>query len=242
MVEHRLDVTRVVGSIPSAPTDLCRGSSVAERSPEEAGVVSSILTRGTKNIAGIVYRYYATLPRWRNGFNSRYPLYMFFSIFQKMREGIRRKVETDEPGLYIALAFPILIAFILTFAGSRAIGYLITYGIIPELYLEPSPGLHIHHFTYGIFILFAAGYLGLIVKQAKSKFGVALLQGFGFGLAMDEFGMWLRLRDDDVVRWSYDGLTITVGLFLFIFTAKPGFKMLKKLWPAWPFRKTPPML
>ena len=163
---------------------------------------------------------------------------MLTFIFRKMRESIHRKVESGDPGLYVSMAFPILFAFMLTFIGSRIIGYLITYGIIPGLYLEPSPGLHVHHFTYGIFILFVAGYLALVVKQARAKFWVALLHGFGLGLAMDEFGMWLKLRDDDIVRWSYDGFSLTIGLFLFILTVKPGFKMLKKLWPS---RKTPPL-
>ncbi|MBI2669861.1 MAG: hypothetical protein HYX20_01830 [Candidatus Yanofskybacteria bacterium] len=162
---------------------------------------------------------------------------MFFSIFKKMKENIRHKVETDEPGLYVALAFPVLFSFIITFAGSRIIGYLITYNIIPHLYLELEPGLQIHHYTYGVFILFIAGYIALTIKHsARGKFYVALLQGFGLGLAMDEFGMWLKLRDDDIVRWSYDGFNITIGLFLFILTVKPGFRMLKKLWPGkvWP--------
>jgi len=148
-----------------------------------------------------------------------------------MRESIHRKVETGDPGLYIAMAFPILFAFVLTFIGSRAVGYLITYNIIPGIYLEPSPGLHVHHFTYGVFILFIAGFLGLVVRQSRAKFWVAMFHGFGLGLAMDEFGMWLRLRDDNVARWGYDGFNITIGLFLFILTARPGLKMLKKLWP-----------
>ncbi|MBI2062674.1 MAG: hypothetical protein HYT61_00275 [Candidatus Yanofskybacteria bacterium] len=156
-----------------------------------------------------------------------------------MRDGIRRKVETDEPGLYVALLFPILVAFILTFIGSRIIGYLITYNVIPHLYLELEPGLQVHHYTYGVFILFLAGYLALITRHsARGKFYVALLHGFGLGLAMDEFGMWLKLRDDDISRWSYDGFNIIIGLFLFILTVKPGLLMLKKLWPMWPFRKS----
>lgn len=163
---------------------------------------------------------------------------MFFSIFKKMKESIDHKVEADEPGLYVALAFPILFAFILTFIGSRIIGYLITYKYIPGLYLEPSPGLHVHHFTYGVFILFLAGYLALMIKEStRGKFYVALLHGFGLGLAMDEFGMWLKLRDDDITRWGYDGFNITVGLFLFILTVKPGFRLLKKLRPLLPFGK-----
>src|SRR3989338_9828318 len=107
---------------------------------------------------------------------------MLTSIFRKMRESIHRKVETGDPGLYVSMAFPILFAFILTFIGSRIIGYLITYDIIPHLYLELEPGLQVHHYTYGIFILFVAGYLGLVAKQARAKFWVALLLGFGFGL------------------------------------------------------------
>ena len=158
-------------------------------------------------------------------------LTMFPSIFRKMKESIRRKVETDDSSLYVSMAFPILFAFILTFIGSRVIGYLITYDIIPHLYLELEPGLQVHHYTYGIFILFAAGYLALVAKQAQEKFWIAMLLGFGLGLAMDEFGMWLKLRDDEIVRWSYDCFNITIGLFLFILTAKPGIKMLKKLWP-----------
>ncbi len=156
---------------------------------------------------------------------------MLIALFRKIRESIHRKVETGDPGLYIFLALPILFAFVLTFIGSRLIGYLITYGHMPPLYLEPSPGLHVHHFTYGVFILFIAGYLGLSVRQARAKFWLALLMGFGLGLAMDEFGMWLRLRDDDIVRWSYDGFNITIGIFLFILTVKPGIRMLKRVWP-----------
>lgn len=174
-------------------------------------------------------------PRFWRGFDMRTNyaklLTMFPSIFRKMKESIRRKVETDDSSLYVSMAFPILFAFILTFIGSRVIGYLITYDIIPHLYLELEPGLQVHHYTYGIFILFAAGYLALVAKQAREKFWIAMLLGFGLGLAMDEFGMWLKLRDDEIVRWSYDGFNITIGLFLFILTAKPGIKMLKKLWP-----------
>jgi branched-subunit amino acid ABC-type transport system permease component len=158
-------------------------------------------------------------------------LNMLFGIFRKMQASVHRKVENNDPSLYISLAFPTLFAFVITFLGSRLIGYLITYGVMPPMYYQPSPGLHVHHFTYGVFILFLAGYLGLSVKQARAKFWVALLLGFGLGLAMDEFGMWLRLRDDEIVRWSYDGFNIIIGLFLLILSLKPGIRMLKRAWP-----------
>ena len=54
-----------------------RGSSVVEQMPEEHRVVSSILTRGTSKsaIVRVSYSgYYTTLPWWRRGFDSLYPL------------------------------------------------------------------------------------------------------------------------------------------------------------------------
>lgn len=152
-------------------------------------------------------------------------------IFNKIWDSVDKKVKNDEPDLYVPLAFPIIFAFILTFAISRLIGYLITYGFMPQIYYQPSPGLHVHHFTYGIFILFIAGYIGLATTKASTKFWLALLHGFGLGLAMDEFGMWLKLRDDAIVRWSYDGFSLTIAAFLLILTIKPGIRMLKWIWP-----------
>lgn len=156
---------------------------------------------------------------------------MIPAIFRKMRESVYRKVETGDPSLYISMAFPILFAFVLTFVGARIFSHF-----WPQTYVEWLPGLRVHHFAYGFFVLAASGYLALVVKSARPRFWIAMLHGFGLGLAMDEFGMWLRLRDDDIARWSYDGLNVAVALFLLIFTLKPGIKMLK--W-AWPWKKRP---
>ena len=51
-------------------------------------------------------------------------------------------------------------------------------------------------------------------------------------LAMDEFGMWLKLRNDEIARWSFDGFTLTIGLFFLLFTLKPGINMVKRLWTS----------
>ena len=99
------------------------------------------------------------------------------TIFGKMRRSIENKVNNHQPGLYFSLSFPIMVAFLLTFAVSRLIGYLITYGYMPQIYWQPSPGLHIHHFTYGFFILAFAGYLALIFNGPRAKFGISLLLG-----------------------------------------------------------------
>jgi len=137
-----------------------------------------------------------------------------------MQRRIRERVDSNKSGLYRALLFPMMFTFMLTFTISRAISYL-----APGLYLEVGPGLHIHHFTYGIFILAFAGYLALIHDSPRAKFWIALLFGIGLGFAFDEFGMWLRLRDDEIVRWEYDGFNIIVGFVIFMLVFKPGVKL-----------------
>lgn len=141
-----------------------------------------------------------------------------------MSASIHRRVENGEPGLYIYLTFPILVFFLLTFVGSRIISYT-----IPQVYLELSPGLHIHHFTYGFFVLATAGYLALIFSGPKAKYYIASLLGIGLGLAFDEFAMWIRLSDEDPARWSYDGFTIVILVFLTIILIKPGVKTMKRV-------------
>ena len=148
-----------------------------------------------------------------------------FSIFSKINRAIKERVVHHEPGLYLYILFPITFAFLLTFIGSRIISHY-----APDVYL-PWFGVHVHHFAYGFFVLAVAGYLALVFSEAKEKFLIALLHGFGLGLAFDEFGIWLHLNDSDPARWNYDGFLIFVGVVLMIITARPGAKMLKNHLP-----------
>lgn len=155
---------------------------------------------------------------------------MVLAIFRKMKASIRHRVENKQPGLYISILFPIVFVFTLTFIGSRIFSHL-----APTFYFfEVEPGLRVHHFTYGFFILAASGYFALLFSGPRARYLIALFHGLGLGLAFDEFGMWLRLRDDDPARWSYDGLIMIISVFLLIISAKTGVRMLKILWP---FRK-----
>ena len=92
-------------------------------------------------------------------------------------------------------------------------------------------GIHVHHFVWGISVLAISGYLALIFGGPRAKFLISLLYGFGLGLAFDEFAFWLKLTDDDPARWSYDGFLIIAAIIFLIISAKPGTKMLKRLWP-----------
>lgn len=151
-----------------------------------------------------------------------------FSIFSKItgKNIIRDKIENSEAGLYFYLVFPITFAFLLTFAGARIISLL-----APNFYLIGLAIGHVHHYVYGFFVLAISGYLALIFNGPRGKYLVALLYGFGLGLAFDQFAFWLKLTDTDQARWNYDGFLIVMGLFFFIISAKRGLKMLKVLWP-----------
>jgi hypothetical protein len=142
-----------------------------------------------------------------------------------MKQSIRERVDYQEPGLYVYIVFPIVTAFLLTFGIARLISH-----VDPYVYFSWQ-GIHVHHFTYGFFVLAAAGYLGLVFSGARAKYLIALLHGFGLGLAFDEFAMWLNLNGDDSARWSYDGFLIVIGCVLLILTAKPGLKMLRNHLP-----------
>ncbi len=132
----------------------------------------------------------------------------------------------NESGLYFYLVFPIAFAFFLTFAGARIVSHL-----APNLYLTLGTGFHIHHFAYGFFVLAVSGYLALIFNGPRATYLIALLHGFGLGLAFDEFAMWLKLSDDTLERWNYDGFLIILALFFILISAKRGIRALESFWP-----------
>lgn len=102
--------------------------------------------------------------------------------------------------------FWILISFLPTFVIARAIVYN-----FPWLFLEVG-GVHVHHLTYGIFLLAIAGILSLNFTSWKWKITNAFLYGVGLALAFDEFGMWLHLEDNYWIRHSYDAIIILVAI------------------------------
>jgi hypothetical protein len=99
----------------------------------------------------------------------------------------------------------IIAALVATIVGTRVFSVL-----LPRVHWEPSPGVHIHHYVYGIFILAVAGYLALLFRGDRARSWIALLYGFGLGLTFDEFGMWINPPFVRGVRWNTTGLTISV--------------------------------
>jgi hypothetical protein len=64
-------------------------------------------------------------------------------------------------------------------------------------------GTHVHHLVWGIFAMMIFGYIG-VVHQPDSPWReiVSVLFAIGMGLTLDEFALWLELKD---VYWEKDG-------------------------------------
>jgi hypothetical protein len=98
------------------------------------------------------------------------------------------------------------VSFFLTFAIVRAMVFCIRHKIPPFHYMQLG-GRHIHHLVVGIFILLAVGYGWLCEfgtgSDSSSIFAstfMALLYGMGAALTLDEFALWLNLKDVYFVR------------------------------------------
>ena len=64
-------------------------------------------------------------------------------------------------------------------------------------------GTHIHHLVWGILLLLICGYVGIaIAPDSPWREIVAVLFGIGTGLTLDEFALWLNLKD---VYWESEG-------------------------------------
>ena len=102
-------------------------------------------------------------------------------------------------------AASIAVAFVLTAIGARVFSWF-----LPTVHWEPVPGMHVHHYVYGIFILAIAGYLAMIFKGDRATSWIALLYGFGIGLTFDEFGMWFNPPFQRGTRWNMSGLGFVI--------------------------------
>ena len=98
------------------------------------------------------------------------------------------------------------VSFFLTFAIVRGMVYCIRHQIPPFHYIVMG-GRHIHHLVPGILILLAVGYGWLCEfgngSDSSSIFAsrlMSVLYGVGAALTLDEFALWLNLKDVYFVR------------------------------------------
>lgn len=132
------------------------------------------------------------------------------SLGEVVNQGIR-----DRPRrrLFIATC-----SFFLTFAGVRGVVYCILHQIPPFHFVEME-GRHVHHLVFGIIILLGVGYAWLSEVGAGSDAEsllagrlLSILYGVGAALTLDEFALWLNLRD---VYWAREGRESIDAIILF---------------------------
>ena len=110
------------------------------------------------------------------------------------------------------------VSFFLTFAGVRAVVFAVLHNIPPFHFIEHG-GRHIHHLVFGVIILLAVGY-GWLADIGTGEDNTSLLlsrlmsilYGVGAALTLDEFALWLNLKD---VYWSPEGRTSIDAVILF---------------------------
>lgn len=110
------------------------------------------------------------------------------------------------------------VSFFLTFAGVRAVVYAVLHNIPPFHFIDHA-GRHIHHLVFGILILLAVGFgwladlgTGEDDSSLLASRLMSILYGVGAALTLDEFALWLNLKD---VYWSPEGRSSIDAIVLF---------------------------
>jgi hypothetical protein len=110
------------------------------------------------------------------------------------------------------------VAFGTTFALTRAVTHAIRDKKGPFRNVDVG-GRHIHHMTFGITGLLGVGYawlneVGLTAgkKQTRSSRLTSIGYGAGAALTLDEFALWLNLKDD---YWAKQGRESIDAVVLF---------------------------
>lgn len=117
-------------------------------------------------------------------------------------------------------------------------GFGVTYLLIrilqpafPNFHFDAG-GYHIHHYTYGIFVLLIFGYISLWTNSPRVKYLCALAYGVSIAFILDEAGMWFTLTDNYVK--DYDLIFYIAAIFITIALSPLLFKNKKDAYPPQP--------
>jgi hypothetical protein len=99
--------------------------------------------------------------------------------------------------------FLFFVAFLVTFGFIRTSAHLIRAQVSWWPGNVEVGGTHIHHLVWGILLLLITGWIGIAVAPESPWHEIlAVLFGVGTGLTLDEFALWLNLKD---VYWAEQG-------------------------------------
>lgn len=100
-------------------------------------------------------------------------------------------------------AFLFLCSFLGSFAFIRTSAHMIRAQVSWWPGNVEVGGTHIHHLVWGIITMMLAGWVAIALDPGPPGREIAaVFFGFGMGLTLDEFALWLELKD---VYWSEDG-------------------------------------
>ena len=117
------------------------------------------------------------------------------SIGDVYREGI---VDTGKEAEFL-----VFVSFLLTFAFIRTSTHMIRAQVSWWPGNVQVGGTHIHHLVWGIWMLLIFGWLEIAINPASPWHQIsAVMFGVGAALTLDEFALWLNLKD---VYWEKQG-------------------------------------
>jgi hypothetical protein len=135
--------------------------------------------------------------------------------------------------------FLIALAFVVTFGVVRFVTYAIRYHWLPFLHDNVTKsGLHIHHMVYGIFLVLIVGYIALAFPEQRGKrlIALALVYGIGAALTLDEFAIWLNVRDVYWAKQGRESVDVAIGVAGLFALIGIGAPLWSALWHG--FRRT----
>jgi hypothetical protein len=108
----------------------------------------------------------------------------------------------SEPGR--ECGFLLLLAFLISFSFIRTSARLMRSPRVPWWPGSvEAGGVHIHHLVWGISLVLASGFVAFVSDLYSPWWQVTSIAfGIGAGLTLDEFALWVYLRD---VYWSAEG-------------------------------------
>jgi hypothetical protein len=99
--------------------------------------------------------------------------------------------------------FFLLLAFLASFAFIRTSAHMIRAQVKWWPGNVSVGGTHVHHLVWGIIAILVTGYVAIAIAPGSPMREIlAVLFGIGAGLTLDEFALWLNLKD---VYWSEKG-------------------------------------
>lgn len=111
-------------------------------------------------------------------------------------------------------AFLLLAAFLITFALTRLYTRLAR---VRGWGSGSAGGIHLHHMAFGIVLILLAGFFDLALDPGHPWLEIiAIAFGIGAALTLDEFALWLYLKD---VYWTEEGRSSIDAIILAVLLA-----------------------